>query len=246
MSVKTSIRFKVFERDNFTCQYCGRKPPEVILHCDHIHPKSKGGMDDEINLITSCKDCNLGKRDKILKNPKRLDVKLEIDNLKEAESQIKQYYKYLKKLADYQKDNPIVDLICDTWNEQSDNYQLTDVGKKDIKKMLKNNTAEDIIESIKIAWLNNNINTDKKWVYMCGVLRQLKLKRDNPEKAKEIENKNKLYFNLINYWKNQGRGTGYIKEYMLRRWIDIYSESEIKKAMDMADGYWSELKDLLE
>ena len=26
--MKAGVRFKIFERDNFTCQYCGRKPVE--------------------------------------------------------------------------------------------------------------------------------------------------------------------------------------------------------------------------
>ena len=44
-NVSKSLRFKVLNRDNFTCQYCGRKPPKVKLHIDHINPKSKGGLD---------------------------------------------------------------------------------------------------------------------------------------------------------------------------------------------------------
>ena len=59
LSPKT--RFKVFGRDDFTCQYCGRKPPETILEIDHIRPASKGGSDDEKNLRTACRDCNRGK-----------------------------------------------------------------------------------------------------------------------------------------------------------------------------------------
>lgn len=54
-------RFQIFERDNFTCQYCGRKPPEVQLEVDHIVPLAKGGTNDERNLITACRDCNRGK-----------------------------------------------------------------------------------------------------------------------------------------------------------------------------------------
>jgi adenine-specific DNA methylase len=62
-------RFEIFQRDNFTCQYCGRKPPEVILEVDHyLIPKSKSGKWHKDNLITSCKDCNLGKSDVILSN----------------------------------------------------------------------------------------------------------------------------------------------------------------------------------
>jgi 5-methylcytosine-specific restriction endonuclease McrA len=32
---------------------------------DHFIPKSKGGGDDLNNLVTSCRDCNLEKADKI-------------------------------------------------------------------------------------------------------------------------------------------------------------------------------------
>jgi len=61
MTVGKKLRFEVFKRDSFTCQYCGKSAPDVILHADHIHPKSKGGLDDITNLVTSCADCNLGK-----------------------------------------------------------------------------------------------------------------------------------------------------------------------------------------
>ena len=52
MSVSKSVRFEIFARDAFTCQYCGRRPPEVVLELDHIHPRAKGGSDDLTNLIT--------------------------------------------------------------------------------------------------------------------------------------------------------------------------------------------------
>ena len=61
------LRFQIFQRDSFTCQYCGRKAPEVILEIDHRFPKSKGGLDNINNYITSCRECNLGKGDIILK-----------------------------------------------------------------------------------------------------------------------------------------------------------------------------------
>ena len=65
MVVRTPIskgtRFTIFKRDDFTCQYCGAKPPEVVLEVDHIHPVSKGGGSGENNLITACFDCNRGK-----------------------------------------------------------------------------------------------------------------------------------------------------------------------------------------
>ena len=54
----------VLERDNHTCQYCGLSPKDGIkLEIDHKIPRSKGGIDIIDNLITSCFDCNRGKRD---------------------------------------------------------------------------------------------------------------------------------------------------------------------------------------
>jgi len=59
LSVKT--RFEVFKRDNFTCQYCGAKAPDVVLECDHIEAVANGGDNNILNLITACFDCNRGK-----------------------------------------------------------------------------------------------------------------------------------------------------------------------------------------
>ena len=66
ISLQPKLRFEVLKRDNFTCQYCGKKHPEVELEVDHVHPVSKGGQNDVNNLITSCKDCNRGKTNQIL------------------------------------------------------------------------------------------------------------------------------------------------------------------------------------
>lgn len=60
-NVPNRKRFEVFERDKFTCQYCGRSAPNVILEIDHVVPVSRGGNNDIANLVTSCKECNGGK-----------------------------------------------------------------------------------------------------------------------------------------------------------------------------------------
>lgn len=59
-----SIRFKVFMRDNFKCKYCGKTADEKALEVDHIIPRSRGGSNELINLVTACFECNRGKRDK--------------------------------------------------------------------------------------------------------------------------------------------------------------------------------------
>lgn len=62
------LRFEILKRDNFKCQYCGANPKEdgCKLRIDHIHPKSKGELNEPENLITSCENCNAGKSDVLI------------------------------------------------------------------------------------------------------------------------------------------------------------------------------------
>ena len=61
MAVSVRTRFEVLKRDDFTCRYCGRSTPDVVLEIDHIIPACEGGTDDAINLAVSCWECNRGK-----------------------------------------------------------------------------------------------------------------------------------------------------------------------------------------
>lgn len=67
------LRFEVFKRDSFTCQYCGAKAPDVLLHADHIKPYSKGGKNSILNLVTACASCNGGKSNSLLSENQSLD-----------------------------------------------------------------------------------------------------------------------------------------------------------------------------
>jgi len=63
-SISPSLRYKILKRDRNTCQFCGARAPEAELEVDHIIPVSKGGTDNESNLITKCRECNRGKSNK--------------------------------------------------------------------------------------------------------------------------------------------------------------------------------------
>jgi hypothetical protein len=54
-----AIRYAVFQRDRFTCQYCGAVG--LRLECDHVFPRSRGGKTELNNLLTACKPCNRSK-----------------------------------------------------------------------------------------------------------------------------------------------------------------------------------------
>jgi len=53
-------RKKVYRRDRYECQNCGRggESNNIELHAHHIVPKSKGGTHKMSNLISLCKKCH--------------------------------------------------------------------------------------------------------------------------------------------------------------------------------------------
>lgn len=61
LSSKKLLYWQILNRDNFTCQYCGKNPTQhdVILHVDHIKPRIDGGKYELDNLVTACDRCNL-------------------------------------------------------------------------------------------------------------------------------------------------------------------------------------------
>lgn len=69
MTVGCQKAFRVYERWEFACAYCGDKPGRSRLQIDHFIPRAKGGSDDEENLLSSCRDCNSGKSDKLFVPP---------------------------------------------------------------------------------------------------------------------------------------------------------------------------------
>lgn len=49
-------RREVFRRDNYTCQYCGRRDSQLTV--DHILPKHLGGKHIWTNVVAACPGCN--------------------------------------------------------------------------------------------------------------------------------------------------------------------------------------------
>lgn len=66
-------RENIFIRDDYTCQYCGKKFPYSELTLDHVYPKSRFGPDIWENIVACCKDCNQFKADR---TPKEAGMKL--------------------------------------------------------------------------------------------------------------------------------------------------------------------------
>jgi hypothetical protein len=98
--ISKKLRFEVFKRDSFTCQYCGQRAPEVVLQCDHIKPVANGGASDILNLITSCIDCNSGKGPRQLSDNAVISKQLDqLARLQERREQIEMMIAWRDELA---------------------------------------------------------------------------------------------------------------------------------------------------
>jgi hypothetical protein len=58
------LRNYILERDNYVCRYCGDSPARMCA--DHVVPLSRGGSNDEDNLVACCLPCNSSKCDRLL------------------------------------------------------------------------------------------------------------------------------------------------------------------------------------
>lgn len=140
------VRFEVFKRDSFTCQYCGRNAPDVVLEVDHISPVAKGGSNELTNLVTSCFDCNSGKSDRELSDSAVVKKQMrQLDEMNERRQQIEmiaEYHEWLRGENARQ-----VDLLSSYW-AQLVNYDLTDTGRSNLLSWLKKYSFKELIDAI--------------------------------------------------------------------------------------------------
>lgn len=155
-----SIRFEIFKRDSFTCQYCGRSSPDVILECDHIVPVSEGGTDDVLNLVTSCRDCNRGKGKRKLSDMQVIDKqKQQLKDLNEIREQTEMMIQWKKELVNLQNEQIdfIDSLICE------DGSSLTANGKRDIGKLISRFGFDEVCIASEIAFDRYYLGTESTW-----------------------------------------------------------------------------------
>jgi len=100
-TISKKVRFEVFKRDKFTCQYCGNKAPDYVLELDHIKAVANGGSNNIINLITSCFDCNRGKSKNALDDNSEIQKQQnQLELIQERRNQLKMIQKWHESLSD--------------------------------------------------------------------------------------------------------------------------------------------------
>lgn len=59
-------RRNIYKRDNYTCQYCGKRYGTEDLSIDHVVPRSRGGRLSWTNCVIACLACNVRKGNRTL------------------------------------------------------------------------------------------------------------------------------------------------------------------------------------
>jgi HNH endonuclease len=143
--ISKKLRFEVFKRDSFTCQYCGQQAPNVILHVDHVRPVSDGGSADILNLITACTACNAGKGARSLSDQavlsKQVDQLVELQERREQIEMMIQWRDELLRLSD-----ETVQTVVEKIGERG-GWQLNETGVANIRKWLKRIDAGSLLRA---------------------------------------------------------------------------------------------------
>ena len=163
--ISKKVRFEVFKRDGFKCQYCGANPIGSPLHVDHIHPIKLGGTNDIDNLVTSCAPCNLGKSATPLSSiPESLSSKSK--RIKEHEEQINEYQKIVEGKMERLKNEAwsVALIFMDGFN--ADGIRTDWLAS--IKTFNKRLGVHVVADAMDIAISNKNTGT-ACFMYFCGI-----------------------------------------------------------------------------
>lgn len=140
------IRFEVFKRDMFTCQYCGGKAPDTILEVDHIVPVAKNGDNSLENLVTACKECNRGKRDKKLDDVSEVEKsRRQIEEMQERNNMIEMIFKWKESVRE-SRDNEVGKL--NTIFSNYTGFEFNDEFTGEIRRSIKRFGLENVVESL--------------------------------------------------------------------------------------------------
>lgn len=149
-SIPKGVRFDVFKRDSFKCQYCGSAAPDVLLEIDHIRPVSKGGTNDTTNLITACPACNSGKSDKTLdENTTVAKTRTQLEQLQERRDQLEMMMAWMEGLRDLKQ--TALDRVTGYWHELAPGFTVNQNGRNNLRKWIRKFSLEEICHAMDVA-----------------------------------------------------------------------------------------------
>ena len=91
-------KMEIFNRDKFTCQYCGHQSRELTL--DHVVPRRRGGKHCWENVVSACIPCN---RRKAGQTPDEADMPLLHQPRPPRDDGFHVPYNYIRVYTEWQK-----------------------------------------------------------------------------------------------------------------------------------------------
>jgi len=171
VAVSKRLRYEVFRRDNFTCRYCGAKPPEAQLRPDHVVPVALGGTDDPSNLATSCEACNSGKTSTTPDAPLVADVSA--DALRWSRALTEAAVQMRAELAGQVERHEKFDQWWRNWTHGGGKklpIPRPDDWRSSVDGFLEAGLPLDILGwCMEKAMRNSKVAPDQTWRYMCGI-----------------------------------------------------------------------------
>ena len=164
--LKKKDRFNIFKRDGFTCVYCGRRPPEIMLELDHVIPISRGGPDVPDNMMTSCRECNRGKgASPLTELPPTLERKTF-----EIEEREKQYREYQKALRRRQaRERKEICSVQDVFAAYFEGKAFTTRFHSSVRKFLELLGLEEVKACMEVACSRIQNDPERALQYFCGI-----------------------------------------------------------------------------
>lgn len=211
-SLSKKVRFEVFKRDSFTCQYCGAKAPNIILEVDHITSVKEGGTNEIMNLITSCFACNRGKSARKINDNSVLEKqRQQIEELNLRRQQLEMMLEWRDGLKSINDDS--FQKAIDYWNEKWESYSLNDKGENDIKQLINKFGLINVLDAIDIAYnkyggIEDEKNVQNTFSKLGGIL----YLQNAPEYKKKISYIKGMCRNIYSYF-NDTQASILLKRY---------------------------------
>ena len=188
-AIGKKLRFEVFKRDGFRCQYCGATAPDVLLVVDHVNPVAEGGGNDILNLITACQPCNSGKGKRLLGDQTVLEKQRDqLEELNDRREQLEMMIAWKEGLSSL-KDRAIESLAAH-WSTLVDGYSLNEKGRQTLRKTCGTYEVSELMDAMRIATDQYlEVGSDGKftpesvdiaWSKVSGICRVRRSEKDKP------------------------------------------------------------------
>ena len=133
----------------------------MILEVDHLVPVAKGGQNEILNLVTSCRDCNRGKGARRLSDETAVErQRQQLEDAQDRREQMRMIVEWKHSLMELQND--MLEAISDILLMHS-GHTFNDNGEAILRRLLNMFSFDEVCEATEIAFSTYYRGTDSTW-----------------------------------------------------------------------------------